>query len=141
MRFREQRKNDMKRKIEDQLKNSASMVEKMREISLLVEFWAREMERQMDEIRISIDSLPQSEDIDVLNRRHYHRKRIRQCFSESFDASVHAQTGSSLLKKSIANLHADIQTALRQAEEGKSANHGLPPKPRAAAPRKEGGKG
>ena len=129
----------MKRTIADELKECATMVKNARDIALIVESWARCMQRQMGDICISIESLPKSKDIDVLFRRHYHKMRIRKCISDSFDAVDHAESASALLKKSMANLQTNFQTALRQAELEKFISEGLSAEPHAIPPHDKGG--
>ena len=113
----------MKKKTADELKECAAMVKSARnevtglqELAQWVDMAARCLERTLDELADSIESLPNFEDIDMFNRHRYHRERIRRSISEILNAVDLVDNAPSTFKKAVVRLQKKTEAALRQGE-------------------------
>ena len=106
----------MKKKIADELKECAAMTKSAQEEVVGLQMWAQFTERELQAVSDSIESLPNLEDIDVLNRRHYLCKYIRKGISGIIHTMDFADIASEEFKKEMADLEKKIEGALRQVE-------------------------
>ena len=106
----------MKEKIADELKECAATTKSAQEEVVGLQIWAQVTERELQAISDSIESLPRFQDIDVLNKRHYHCQRIRKGISDIIHTMNYFGVASEAFKKGMVDLEKKIEATLRQVE-------------------------
>ena len=112
----------MKMKTADELKECSAIAKSAQEEVVGLQMWAQFTERELQAVSDSIESLPNLEDIDVLNRRHYLCQRIRKGISDIINTMDYSGIASEGFNKEMADLEKKIESALRQVE-AETQNH------------------
>ena len=112
----------MKMKTADELKECSAIAKSAQEEVVGLQMWAQFTERELQAVSESIKSLPNLEDIDVLNRRHYLCQRIRKGISDIIDTMDYSGIASEAFRREMGDLEKKIEAALRQVE-AENQNH------------------
>lgn len=106
----------MKEKVAKELNECADIATLARDYFWCLRWSAQSAERKLQDVSDSIESLQKIEDIDVLSRRHYLRKHIRNCIAEVLETVDFISPAAEPVRKSMSDLQKKIEDALRQVE-------------------------